>query len=189
MAAVAKYLLDTSVLARQLKPPVYARISPMSDRGVLGICSMSVMEMLTSSRSEQDAAVWLELSREFERLPMPDDVWDRAITVQSRLVPKSLHRIVKLPDLLIAATAERHGVTVLHYDRDFDRIAEVTGQPTEWVVPPGEADLHSPAPPCPSAASRWAFVVSGHSRRRSQMRVKPRSSATAACSLSREAKA
>jgi hypothetical protein len=29
---------------------------------------------------------------------------------------------------------------VLHYDKDFDRIAEVTAQPTEWVVPPGSAD-------------------------------------------------
>lgn len=140
MAAVAKYLVDTSVLARQTKPAVFARIGPMSDRGVLGVCSMSIMEMLTSSRSVHDAELWLELSRQFERLPMPDDIWDRAIEVQSKLVGKSLHRSVKLPDLLIAATAERHGVTMLHYDRDYDRIAEVTGQPTEWVVPPGEAD-------------------------------------------------
>jgi predicted nucleic acid-binding protein len=47
---------------------------------------------------------------------------------------------VKIPDLLIAATAEKAGLTVLHYDRDYDRIAEVTGQPTEWVVEAGAAD-------------------------------------------------
>ncbi|MET9515408.1 hypothetical protein [Streptomyces sp. NPDC002994] len=41
--------------------------------------------------------------------------------------------------MLIAATAERHGVAVLHCDGDFDTIAAVTGQPPEWVVPPGEA--------------------------------------------------
>ena len=40
-------------------------------------------------------------------------------------------------DLLVAAAAERAGLTVLHYDQDFDLIAEVTGQPTEWVVPRG----------------------------------------------------
>ena len=42
-----------------------------------------------------------------------------------------------MPDLLIAAVAERAGLSVLYYDEDFDRIAAVTGQPTEWVVPRG----------------------------------------------------
>ncbi len=41
---------------------------------------------------------------------------------------------------LIAATAERHGVTVLHYDGDFDLITAITGQPTTWVAPAGTAD-------------------------------------------------
>jgi predicted nucleic acid-binding protein len=48
-------------------------------------------------------------------------------------------RGVKLPDLLVAATAERHDVTVLHYDHDFDLIADVTGQRVEWIVPRGRA--------------------------------------------------
>jgi len=46
-------------------------------------------------------------------------------------------RAVGLPDLLVAAVAERHRVTVLHYDRDYDLITAVTGQPTSWVVAPG----------------------------------------------------
>lgn len=45
-----------------------------------------------------------------------------------------------MADMLIAATAERHGVTVLHYDGDYDMIAAITGQPTRWVVPSGTAD-------------------------------------------------
>ena len=47
----------------------------------------------------------------------------------------------KIPDLLIAAAAEAHGLTVLHYDADFDRISAVTGQRCEWVVPAGSVDL------------------------------------------------
>ena len=47
------------------------------------------------------------------------------------------HRHFSLPDLIIAATAELNGATVLHYDADYDRIAAVTGQPTEWVAPKG----------------------------------------------------
>ncbi|HEY0806728.1 MAG TPA: PIN domain-containing protein [Pseudonocardiaceae bacterium] len=46
----------------------------------------------------------------------------------------------KLPDLLIAAAAERRGLTVLHYDRDFELIADVTGQQHEWVVLRGTID-------------------------------------------------
>jgi len=46
------------------------------------------------------------------------------------------HRL-PIPDLIVAAAAESAGLIVLHYDGDFERIAEVTGQPTEWVVPRG----------------------------------------------------
>lgn len=53
---------------------------------------------------------------------------------------EGLHGTVKLGDLLVAATAERAQLAVLHYDRDFDRIATITGQPTEWVAPPETVD-------------------------------------------------
>ena len=59
--------------------------------------------------------------------------------VAAYLAAVGLHRAVKLPDLLIAATAARHKVEVLHYDADFDRIAGITGQPVRWVVPAGTA--------------------------------------------------
>jgi predicted nucleic acid-binding protein len=47
---------------------------------------------------------------------------------------------VKIGDLILAAAAERGGLVILHYDRDFDRIAHVTNQPAEWIVPCGGAD-------------------------------------------------
>jgi len=46
----------------------------------------------------------------------------------------------KLPDLLIAATAEAANLTIIHYDADFDLIASVTGQSCEWIVPAGSVD-------------------------------------------------
>jgi hypothetical protein len=62
-------------------------------------------------------------------------VLDRAFDVQGELASHGLHRTVKIGDLIIAAAAERGGLVVLHYDRDFDRIGDVTHQPMEWVVP------------------------------------------------------
>lgn len=61
----------------------------------------------------------------------PDEVWERAVDVQAALAGRGQHRAVAIPDLIIAAVAERHRVRVLHYDRDFDLTAEVTGQPVE----------------------------------------------------------
>jgi hypothetical protein len=43
-------------------------------------------------------------------------------------------------DLLVAATAARYGAVLLHYDRHFDAIARVTGQPTEWLARRGTFD-------------------------------------------------
>jgi len=60
--------------------------------------------------------------------------------VQGLLARRAQHRSVSIPDLLIAATAERYALTVLHYDGDYERIAELTRQPTQWVVPRGTAD-------------------------------------------------
>ena len=56
---------------------------------------------------------------------------DRAVEVQLKLADKGRHRAPSIPDLLIAAVAELAGLTVLHVDKDFELIAEVTGQPTE----------------------------------------------------------
>jgi hypothetical protein len=62
---------------------------------------------------------------------------NRASDVRRTLAATSQHRHFRLPDLIIAATAELNGATVLHYETDYDRIAAVTGQPTEWVAERG----------------------------------------------------
>lgn len=70
------------------------------------------------------------------KVPLTEHVFERALDVQGDLSKSGRHRI-PIPDLLIAAAAEQAGLTVLHYDSDYDTIAEVTGQPVEWVVPRG----------------------------------------------------
>jgi predicted nucleic acid-binding protein len=61
----------------------------------------------------------------------------RAVAVQDVLADRSQQGGAKIADLLIAAAAEAAGLVVLHYDHDFDLIADITGQPTEWIVPAG----------------------------------------------------
>ncbi len=138
--AVARYLADTSVINRLSKPPVYQRMEPLIMAGLVAVCAMVELEVLYSAQSPGEYRELREDLKGFELLPMPDEVWDTAREVQASLATKSQHRSAKLPDLLIAAAAARHQVTVLHYDKDYDSIAAVTGQPAEWVVPPGTAD-------------------------------------------------
>jgi hypothetical protein len=68
---------------------------------------------------------------------MDQSTLDRAVAVQDELAALSRQRGAKIADLLIAAAAEAAGLVVLHYDHDFDVIAQITGQPVEWIVPAG----------------------------------------------------
>lgn len=119
---------------------VARRLGPMIEAGLVGTCGIIELEARYSARSHPE---YEEISQDratgYESFPMPDEVWDRALDVQGALSERGQLRAVKFADLLIASTAERHGLVVIHYDRDFDLIANVTGQPTEWVVPQGSA--------------------------------------------------
>ncbi|MFG1952678.1 PIN domain nuclease [Micromonospora sp. NPDC048830] len=134
------YLLDKSALARWPKPRVAPVLEELSERGLLAVCGAVEIEVIHSARTAKDAQRARWLLSGFRWLPMPDEVWDRAIDVQVQALHRGNHRALSMADLLIAATAERHGVTVLHYDGDFDLITAITGQPTTWVVPAGTAD-------------------------------------------------
>lgn len=135
---MATYLADKSALTRrETRPQVRAVIEPLLVSGQIATCGIVDLELLYSATSP---TVYERLARGLRALPraeLDEQVLDRALEVQSRLARRAQHRAVPLPDLMIAACAEAAGLTVLHYDADFDRIAAVTGQPVRWVVPRG----------------------------------------------------
>ncbi|MET7293258.1 PIN domain nuclease [Streptomyces griseoloalbus] len=134
------YLIDESALARYPKPTVRAVIDPLHNAGLLAVCGAVELEVLHSARSKADAERIRDEMRGFDWLPTPDEAWDRALEVQTLLIQKGNWKALSVSDLIIAATAERHGAVVLHYDGDFDMIASATGQRMAWVVPAGTAD-------------------------------------------------
>ena len=138
MAAVASYLADTSALARLHHPVVAAALAPLIEAGVVATCGVIEFELSWATRSSTDLDQ-LRADRDagYEWLATHDQDWRRALDVQASLWRTGRGRTVGLPDLLIAAVAERERVTVLHYDGDYDFIAQVTGQQTQWVVPRG----------------------------------------------------
>ncbi|MGH9115299.1 MAG: PIN domain nuclease [Acidimicrobiales bacterium] len=137
MAVEARYLADKSALARAHLRVVAARLEPLFVGGDVATCGIVDLELLYSARSAQDYRAILADRRSLPRVEVGERGIERAIEIQTALARKGQHRGVTIPDLLIAAAAEAAGMQILHYDADFERIAEVTGQLVDWVVPAG----------------------------------------------------
>ena len=133
----ARYLIDKSALARMPLESVRTRLAPLLESGQAATCSLIDLEVLYSVRNaDEHRQVRHRRILAYASIPMTEAIFQRAIEVQGQLAHLGQHRL-PIPDLLIAATAEAADLVVLHYDRDFERIAEVTGQAVEWVVTPG----------------------------------------------------
>ncbi|MDX1996450.1 MAG: PIN domain-containing protein [Thermoanaerobaculia bacterium] len=133
----ARYLIDKSALSRMPLEPVRRRLAPILEAGEAATCGIIDLEVLYSARNAEDhRTIRRRRALAYESVPLDSRVFERAIDIQGLLAETGHHR-VPIPDLLIAAAAELAGLVLLHYDRDFDRIAAVTRQRSEWVVPAG----------------------------------------------------
>ena len=115
-----------------------AVLGPLIEAGLVATCGVIEFELGWAART---AAEFDQLRADrdagYEWLATHDEDWRRALDVQATLWRSGQIRAVGFPDLLVAAVAERERVTMLHYDRDYDLIAGITGQPMQWVVPRG----------------------------------------------------
>ncbi len=135
---MSRYLVDKSALARATQAAVRERLEEILSREEPITCPIVDLEMLYSTRSPGEYELW-RASRHagYESQPLTPQIGGRALEVQRLLAHGGRHRGASIPDLLIAACAEAQDAAVLHYDADYELIAEATGQPTEWVVPRG----------------------------------------------------
>jgi predicted nucleic acid-binding protein len=135
---VATFLADKSALTRSdTRPEVRDALEPLLLAGEIATCGTVDLELLYSATSRATYRALSEALRGMPRVPIEDAGVKRALEVQAMLAERSQHRAASLPDLLIAACAELAELSVLHYDADFERIAQLTGQPTRWIVPRG----------------------------------------------------
>lgn len=109
------------------------------DRNEIALCGPVRLEVLYSAKSADDYQAIAQELDSLHQLPCGQADLDRALEVQYALAQRGglHHRSVKLIDLMIAAIAERTEATVWHYDSDYDRVAEITGQPMQWIAPRG----------------------------------------------------
>jgi predicted nucleic acid-binding protein len=130
------FLIDTSVVKRLGHPSVRDAVEPLASSGQVARATITDLEVGYSARNATEWDRLVAALDAFEAIETSSAHVRRASQVQRLLATRS-QRGRKVPDLLIAAAAEARGLTVLHYDTDFDLIAKATGQPCHWVVPAG----------------------------------------------------
>lgn len=132
------FLADTSVYVLQGRhQAVRDRFLALLSEGRLAACQMTALEYLNNAPDPKGYEVLWGALHGQRWIDVTAEAMSRALEVHRALARKSQHRNFRLPDLIIAAAAEMHGATVLHYDADYERIASVTGQPVEWVAEKG----------------------------------------------------
>jgi predicted nucleic acid-binding protein len=144
---VTTWLIDKSALVRLADSPDAAEWAARIERGLVRITTVTRLETGYSARSGS------KLRAEFQRPPlasMPAEyltpaIEDRAVELLTLLADRGQHRAPSIPDLIIAATAELAGLTVLHLDKDFDIIAEITGQQMERLNIDSAAEMGNDA--------------------------------------------
>ena len=133
MASTTSWLIDKSALVRIGLAADAALWSTRIERGLVRIATITRLEVGFSARSARDHRAGLNgppmSSMPVER--MTPAIEDRAEEIQYLLAERGHHRAPSIADLMIAATAELTMLTVLHLDKDFDLIAEITGQQVE----------------------------------------------------------
>jgi predicted nucleic acid-binding protein len=134
-------LADTSVWAwtRAVGGDIRQAFDEAVIDGEVATCDMVSLELLYSAQTPREFRALSSDLRALPDCPIGKPQWSRALDVYEKLAAKAglHHRAVKHPDLLIAAAAEVAGIAVLHYDADYDLIAEITGQQVRWLAPRG----------------------------------------------------
>ena len=133
-------LYDTGVWtwARDRRFPTLAEwFNGQVAEGRVLICELVVIELVRLAPNERRAREVAERLAGFESVPMSSGLWSRARETQLALAGNGDQRSVPLADLLLAAAAEEAAVPLVHYDRDYERIAVVTGLEHDWFVPDG----------------------------------------------------
>ena len=132
------YLVDMSVFTRVFRTPVAEAMGRLAPLG-LRHSHLTALELRFSASTDAKWDLFEAAVSEYERVSVSPQDLDRADAVQRVLAGCGL-KGRKPVDLIIAAQAERLRLSVLHYDKDFEFIASVTGQSQEWIVPRGSID-------------------------------------------------
>lgn len=138
MALSARFIADKSALSRMRHAAVANVLEPLILAGEVGTCGIVELEVLYSAISASELRTTRrQRATAFPRFRTTEADFEAAADLMAALADGGRHRAAGVADLLIAAVAIRHDVTVYHYDSDFDQIAAVSPLQSSWVAPKG----------------------------------------------------
>ena len=133
-------LADTSAwVASGRNPDLRRQFHDSVRKAEVATCAAVELELLYGTRNASEFSARRTELDLLPHSPIGPRAWRRALDVYEMIARQGglHHRRVKHFDLLIAASAEASGLSLVHYDSDFDVIAAITGQPTRWIAPRG----------------------------------------------------
>ncbi|SNY55919.1 PIN domain-containing protein [Paractinoplanes atraurantiacus] len=120
-----RYLVDASALIRILRSQVDPAWEELADRGLISICEPALAESLKTAEAQRYAQAEEEVARKYPPVTVPEDIWEQLAETRRELARHAVHGGPSVVDIVIALTAMRLKLTVLHQDRDFETIGKV----------------------------------------------------------------
>ena len=117
-----RYLVDTSAMVRILREQADPSWDDLEDRGLLSICEPVLVETLLIANNKNYAKTEHDILRRFVPVLVPAGVWEVVAAIRHELVPHGAHRGLSVADFVIAATAMRLKLEVLHEDADYETV-------------------------------------------------------------------
>ena len=117
------YLVDTSALTRIIRGQVDQDWADLRQRGLLAVCEPVLAETLLIAKGEEYEQLEESIKESYLSVTVPDDIWRMAAAVRRDLASHSAHRGMSVADFVVAATAIRLKLTVLHEDGDYETVA------------------------------------------------------------------
>lgn len=111
---MAEYLLDTSVLVRCLRgvDTSIELTRTLSEQGDLYVSALSLLEVLAEANAREEKRT-LEFLAPFLHVALNDEIAERAARLARPGAPNQA--VLNLPEAIVAATALRHGLTLVTY--------------------------------------------------------------------------
>jgi len=132
-----KYLVDTSALVRIIRKQAAPRWDDVIDRGLISVCEPAVTETLLLAETKKYAEMEAFIAERYLSVTIPDGIWDLVAVIRRELAPHGAHRGLSVADLVIAATAIRLKLIVLHEDGDFETVARFVPELQEHRISTG----------------------------------------------------
>ena len=119
------YLIDTSALVRIVRRQVDDHWMDSVDRGLVAICDPVLTEALTIANAKQYEQIEQHLSNTYPWVPVPEDAWEIITSMRRELAKHSVHQALSVADYLVAATAMKRNLVILHEDTDFETVSKL----------------------------------------------------------------